>query len=365
MTTTRAVVMLGPRSFELRELDVPEVPPPRGALMRVLGNGICGSDWDVYSGAMTNPAGRPAPFPMIPGHEPVGQIVAIDPEASAAWNVAVGDRVAIESRVRCGMCPACLRGQGPQCANAVTYSLIGLDQGPGLWGGMADYMQLLPNTSVFKIPDHLSVEDAALFNPLGNALQWTIEAGQVGIGDRVLVLGCGQRGLCCALAAREAGARQVIVTGLSADGHKLALAPQFGADAMIDVDRLDTVQTVRELTGGEGVDVVIDTVPQAHGPIHDAFEALRLGGTLVAAGVRGGRADQFPFDRIRSKALRVIGVAATTAWSVSNALRIVAAQQYPFERLHSHRFGLPDAEVAVRTLGGETGTEPLHIMVMP
>lgn len=357
--------MLGPRSFELRELEFTETAPSGGALMRVLGNGICGSDWDVYSGAMSNPAGRPAPFPMVPGHEPVGQIVAIDPAASASWGVAEGDRVVVESRVRCGACTACLRGQGPQCRNAQTYSLIGLDHGSGLFGGMAEFMELLPNTSIFKVPDHLSVEDAALFNPLGNAMQWTIEAGQVRVGDRVLVLGCGQRGLCCAVAAREAGAQQVIVTGLGADAHKLALAPQFGADGVIDVEQSDTVQAIHDLTGGDGVDVVIDTVPQSHAPIHDAFEALRPGGTLVVAGVRGGLAHDFPFDRIRSKTLRLIGVAATTAWSVSNALRVIADQNYPFALLHSHRFGLVDAELAVRTLGGEVGSQPLHITVLP
>ena len=81
--------------------------------------------------------------------------------------------------------------------------------------------------------------------------------------------------------------------------------------------------------------------------------------------MRGGRADAFPFDRIRSKALRVIGVAATTAWSVSNALRIIADQRYPFARLHSHRFSLEDADLDVRTLGGEVGAAPLHITVMP
>jgi threonine dehydrogenase-like Zn-dependent dehydrogenase len=365
VTTARAVVMLGPRAWELRELEVPDTPPQGGALIRVLGNGICGSDWDVYSGAMSNPGGRPAPFPMVPGHEPVGEIVAIDSTASADWRVSVGDRVVVESRVRCGACPACRRGQGPQCGHALTYSLIGVDQGSGLFGGMADYMQLLPRTSVFRVPDHLSVEDAALFNPLGNAMQWTIEAGRVRVGDRVLVLGCGQRGLCCAICAREAGARQVIVTGRTTDAHKLALATQFGADATIDIDHAETVAAVTELTEGEGIDVVIDTVPQAHGPIIDAFECLRPGGTLVVAGVRGGRADAFPFDRIRSKALHVIGVAATTAWSVANALRVIADERYPFARLHSHRFGLEEAELAVRTLGGETGSEPLHITVMP
>jgi threonine dehydrogenase-like Zn-dependent dehydrogenase len=357
--------MLAPRTFELRELELPDAPPPGGAIMQVLANGICGSDWDVYSGATTNPAGRPAPFPMVPGHEPVGRIAAIDPLAAAAWGVQEGDRVVVESRVRCGECPECLRGSGPQCRNSVTYSLIPLSEGSGLHGGMAEYMELRARSSVFKVPAHLSDADAALFNPLGNAMQWTLEAGGTRVGDRVLILGCGQRGLCCAVAARETGASQVVLTGLRSDSHKLALAPEFGADATIVVDDEDTIERVRELTDGEGVDVVIDTVPQSYKPISDAFEALRPGGTLVLAGVRGRNADDFPFDRIRGRALHVVGVAATTAWSVTNALRTLAAGRYPFERLHSHRFSLDDAELAVRTLGGEAGSEPLHITIAP
>jgi threonine dehydrogenase-like Zn-dependent dehydrogenase len=361
----RALVMLAPRSLELRQLPVPESPPAGGAIMRVVANGICGSDWDVYSGHMKNPAGRPTPFPMVPGHEPVGRITAIDRAAARAWGVSEGDRVVVESRVRCGECRECLEGRGPQCRNSVTYSLIPLAEGSGLWGGMAEYMVLRPRSSVFKVPEHLTDEDAALFNPLGNAMQWTIEAGKVRVGDRVLVLGCGQRGLCSALAAREAGAAQVIVTGLARDAHKLALAPEFGADAAVDVEAEGTVEAVRELTGGEGIDVVIDTVPASYAPLADAFELLRLGGTLVLAGVRGSNANDFPLDRIRGKQLHVVGVAATTAWSVENALRVIGQQRYPFAKLHSHTVGLDGAEDAIRTLGGEVPGEPIHITIAP
>src|SRR4051794_6014918 len=172
MATARALVMLGPRSYELRELPVPEQPPAGGALMEVVANGICGSDWDVYSGRLKTPGGRPAPYPIVPGHEPVGRIVAIDPAAAQAWGVGEGDRVAVESRVRCGECRECLEGRGPQCRRSVTYSLIPLAEPPGLWGGMAEVMALRPRSSVFKVPEHLSDEDAALFNPLGNAFHW-------------------------------------------------------------------------------------------------------------------------------------------------------------------------------------------------
>jgi threonine dehydrogenase-like Zn-dependent dehydrogenase len=230
---------------------------------------------------------------------------------------------------------------------------------------MAEVMALRPRSSVFKVPGHLTNEDAALFNPLGNAFHWTLEAGKVRPGDRVLVLGAGQRGLSCAVAAAEAGASQVIVTGLARDAHKLALAPEFGATHAIDVEATDTVEAVREITGGEGPDVVVDTVPESSEPIRHALEALRVGGTLVLAGVRGKTFDDFPFDRIRTRMLHVVGVSATTAWSVTNALRVLGEGRYPFHKLHSHTVGLEGAEDAIRMLGGEVPGEPIHITVVP
>ena len=362
----RALVMKGPRSLELREVAVPEAPPPGGAIMKVVANGICGSDWDLYSGQMDMPAGRPAPFPMIPGHEPVGRIVSIDPVAAKVWGVSVGDRVVVESRVRCGVCIDCMNGRGFLCRNSVSYSLISIESGSGLWGGMAEYMSLRPGSVVFKVPEHLTDEDAALFNPFGNAFYWTIEAGKVGIGSRVAIFGAGQRGLACAIAAREAGAATVIVTGLSRDAHKLALAPLFGATHAVDVEKKDTVAAIRDITGGDGVDVLVDAVPESVKPLFHAIEALRRGGILVLAGVRGHPMDGFPLERFRSKQLHMVGVAATTSWAVANAVRVLGEGRYPFAKLHSHTFGLEQAERGIRILGGEIEDElPIHITVKP
>jgi threonine dehydrogenase-like Zn-dependent dehydrogenase len=361
----RALVMLAPRSFEVRELRVPDTPPAGGAILRILANGICGSDWDLYSGKLTRTLRGPIPWPVVPGHEPVGRIVAIDPAAAEAWKVAEGDRVVVESRIRCGECRECVEGRLSACRNALTYSLISVDEAPGLWGGMAEYMLVLPRSSVFKVPEHLSDADAGLCNPFGNAFSWTLQAARVGVGDRVLVLGPGQRGLACTVAAHEAGAAQIIVTGLSRDAHKLALAPEFGASAVINVEQEDTVERVRELTDGEGVDVVIDAVPEDATPIVHALEAARVGGTIVVAGVRASPAEEFPVGRITGRQLHLIGVSATTPWSVSNALRVLAEGRYPFHKLHSHSVGLEGVEDAVRILGGEVEGAPIHMTVVP
>jgi threonine dehydrogenase-like Zn-dependent dehydrogenase len=184
-------------------------------------------------------------------------------------------------------------------------------------------------------------------------------------GQRVLVLGAGQRGLCCAAAARECGAEQVIVTGLDRDRTKLDLAPRFGATHTVVVDAGDTVEQVQALTGGAGVDVVIDTVPVATGPLADAVELLRVGGRLVLAGVRPADAGHFPIERFRIKQLEMVGVSGTSTEAVRRAVETIAAGTYPFQLLHTHVFPLSRAADAIRLLGeSDPGQDPpIHIIV--
>jgi threonine dehydrogenase-like Zn-dependent dehydrogenase len=362
---TRAVVMTGTRSLGVEKLPVPDDPPVGGAILRVLANGICGSDWDLYSGVLQEivPDLR---FPMVPGHEMVGEIAVIDPAAALTWGVEQGDRVVVESGVRCGECRECVAGRIGRCLNRFGYSMTPLEVGSGLWGGMAEYMVLLPRSSVYKVPDGVSVEDASLFNPLGNSFHWTLESGGARAGQRVLVLGPGQRGLAAAVAATEAGAAQVIVTGLRRDAHKLQLAPEFGASEVIDVEEEDTVDAVRTLTRGLGVDLVVDTTPGDTMPILHAIDALAPGGTIVLAGMKGRPLDGLVTERLIGKEGRIVGSNTTTPWSVTNALRVISAGNYPFHKLHSHTVGLEETERAIRILGGEIeGEQPIHITIRP
>ena len=260
---------------------------------------------------------------MIPGHEMVGEIAQIHPAAERAWGLTTGDRVAVEPIISCGECEECIAGRGRFCTRASGYSSTSIDVAPSLWGGMSEYMVLRPGTRLHKIPESLSDEDAGLFNPFGNAFEWTARVGEVQIGDRVLITGCGQRGLACAVVARESGAAQVIVTGLSRDAHKLALAAEFGATDAINVETAGTVDAVMAATGGRGVDKVIDTAPGATETINHAVEVLRNEGTLVVAGEKGKDITGFRTDWIHRKALTVRGAFATTPWSTAQAIRIL------------------------------------------
>src|SRR3972149_6756900 len=105
-TTSRCIVQTGPRALGLRDLPLPERIGPEEGLLRVDACGICGSHYEQYAGVMPG-----LPFPLIPGHEPVGTIVEIGEEAARRWGVTAGDRVCVEALLPCGYCRQCRGGQ--------------------------------------------------------------------------------------------------------------------------------------------------------------------------------------------------------------------------------------------------------------
>jgi threonine dehydrogenase-like Zn-dependent dehydrogenase len=360
---TRAIVQTGPHELELRELPVPEIDDD-SALLRVEACGICGTDVEQYAGLI------PARFPLIPGHEPVGVIDRIGSRAAERWGVKVGDRVAVENYMPCSHCTPCLEGRYPRCESRegnFGYGHIGLAHPPGIWGAFADYMFLDPATVLHRLRPDVSPTVATLFNPLGAGHRWAIEVGGVKPGDMVVVLGAGQRGLASLIAARAAGADQVIVTGLRADAHKLALAKRLGADEVIDVEAEDTVTRVFKLTEGRCADVVIEVASSATGPVLDAIHCAKAGGTVVLAGLKGFKPiGGFVSDVVVIKEITIKGAFAVTNRSYRWAVRTIEAGAVPIEAMHTHDFELADTELAIRTLAGEVpGENPIHCSVRP
>lgn len=357
----RAAVQVGPRKIELREFPRPAIGADDG-LLRVEANGICGSNVETYKGHLGGP--RPA---FIPGHEPLGVIDELGERAAARWGVQPGDRVALEVIVPCRACQDCLTGRYQACRNrTVGHGVTGLDTPPSLFGGFAEYLYLSPNTVMHKIDNTLPAEVAAMFNPLGAGVRWACHLGEVGLGDTVLVLGAGQRGLAAVIAARAAGAGTIIVTGLTADAHKLALAREFGADHTIVVDTEDTVERVREITDGALADVVLELTPMAAGPVGDALLAVRFGGRVVLAGLKGGREIPVRTDTIINRALTVRGAFGVDATAYAEAIALIESGRFPLAKLHTHTFSLNDTELAIQTLAGEVpGEAPVHVSVHP
>jgi threonine dehydrogenase-like Zn-dependent dehydrogenase len=358
--TSFAMVQTAPRKLEARDLPLPEIDDDSG-LLRVEACGICGSDYEQFEGVLRTP------LPVVPGHEPLGVVAEIGERAARRWGVDVGDRVAVETMLSCHHCGPCLGGSYHLCDSRRIYSYIPLSEPPGLWGAYAQYLFLAPNCIVHKVDASLPASTAVMFNPLGAGFRWAVELPQTGPGDRVVILGPGQRGLASVLACREAGAAQIIVTGLAADAKKLTLAREFGADATIDVENEDARARIRELTGGRGADVVVDVSSYATEPVAASIDYVRMGGTVVLAGVKGFQPiPNFVSDKVVMKEVTIKGAIGVTRTGYANAIRLIERRQAPIERMHTHDFALPDAERAIRMLARQIpGEESIHSCLIP
>lgn len=362
-TTSRAIVQTGPRQLELRELPIPEIDDDSG-LLRVEACGICGSDVEQYTGAL------PVRWPLIPGHEPLGIIEKIGDRAAKRWGVNVGDRVAVEVLIPCGHCRACIEGRYQLCrghGGMFGYAYVPLSRPPGLWGAYADYMYLHPSSLVHPIRKDIPANLAVMFNPLGAGFRWAVEVPHTGPGDSVLILGPGQRGLASVIAARTAGADTIIVTGLTRDAHKLALAKELGADHVIDIETEDARTRVRELTNGRGADVVIEVSAYATAPVAEALYYVATGGRVVLAGVKGFKAvPDFISDMVVMKEITIVGVLGVTSRAYRSAIHLIESGRVPIAKMHTHDFALPDAERAIRMLAGEIpGESSIHSCLLP
>lgn len=360
----RAAVQTGPRQIEIREFPRPRIGPDDG-LLRVEANGICGSDIEIYRGHMGT-----ATQPFVPGHEPVGIIEELGERAAERWGVSVGDRVALEVIVPCRSCADCLVGRYQSCRRRRhSHGVTGIDDAPAVVGGFAEHLYLDPNAVMHRIDNSLPIDIAAMYNPLGAGVRWAVDLGGVGMGDTLVVLGAGQRGIAAVIAAKAAGARQVVITGLDADRHKLQAARELGADHTVVVDgpeAQDVVEVVAELTGGRMADVALDLTPMAAGPVTDALRVVRHGGRVVLAGLKGGRELPINTDLIINKGLSVQGAFGVDAAANAKAISLLESGQFDLGRMHTHSFGLDQVAEAIETLAGERGDgTAIHVTVEP
>jgi threonine dehydrogenase-like Zn-dependent dehydrogenase len=361
---TRAWVQRGARKLAVEEFELPAKLPAGGAIVDVEANGICGSDYEQYVGHFDDTGIME--YPLIIGHEPVVRIRDITPEAAERWQVGVGDRVAVEPHAGCGVCVYCMAGRQVLCPRKTQYGYVSLDVGHGLWGGLATQMVLEGNTVLHKLPEDLSTEDALMFNPLSAGFEWGVLKGRIGIGDDVLIIGAGQRGLACVIAAKMAGANRIAISGLESDRDKLEIARALGATDTIVTDPSDVASLVDQV-GQKSFDVVLDVVPAATRPVIDAIKAVRVGGRVVLGGLKGARVvPDFVSDDIVLKSIEVLGALGVSSRGYQLAIGAILSGRFDFSAWHTHTFRFDEAEEAIKVLGGEvkTGVTPIHVSVL-
>ncbi len=302
--------------LEIIDMPVPEVAADE-ILVRVRACGICGSDVHGLDGS----TGRRIP-PLVMGHEAAGEVAAIGAGVS---DLQPGERVTFDSTIYCGRCYFCLRGEDNLCDNR---EVLGVS--PGSYrrhGAFAEFVAV-PRRIVYRLPDTLSFEQAALIEAVSVAVHAAGLSG-VRLGDTAVVVGAGMIGLLVVEAVRRTGATRVVAVDV--DEARLSLARQLGATETI-LAGTGAVARILEGTGGRGADVAIECVG-AEAPIHTAISSVRKGGSVVLVGNVSPRV-ALPLQEVVSRQIRLQGSCASSG-EYPLVIDLMATQEIRVEPLIS------------------------------
>lgn len=344
----KAAVLEGIDEIALREVETPACTPD-GILVRVSACAVCGTDVKAlrHGHQMVKP-------PIILGHELAGTIVEVGEQVNGYYD---SERVTVASAVPCGRCYYCQRGQTTVCQNI-------LDIGSTWNGAFAEYLLVPPaavrNACVNKIPDGVSAAAVALTEPLACCLN-AQEMLQVGVGDTVLIIGCGPIGCLNAMLARARGAARIIMANRSAP--RLKMAGATGADQYVNTSEEDLKERVLSSTDGRGADVVIVACASAEAQEQSIELAAPRGRLNFFGGLpRGSTAIAFNSNRLHYEEMTLVGNHGSTPYQNYKALQLIASGQVDTEKIITHRFKLAEIEKAVTTAEKKEG---LKVLVEP
>lgn len=368
MQQVLAAVSLRDYRTEIRTFPFPDCTDDSG-LLKVELCGVCGSDWPMYN---TLPKSK---GPLILGHEAVGFIQSLGRFARSRFGVKEGDRVALEEYLPCGYCLYCRTGDFRLCEqtdifsnpSAIRFGATPVEIKPGLWGGYSQYQFLHPNSVFHRIPEKISGRLATLALPLGNGVEWAYLQGGLKIGECVVIQGPGQQGLSCVVAAKEAGAGNIIVTGLSneTDRRRLEIAKRLGAHHTIMVDQEDLLETTADLTGGDMADLVIDCASGGPETVVSAIQLARKCGRVILGGGKHKPVPEFDSDLLVRRFISVKGMRGHSYAAVELAISIIASNRYPLDEMCTHVFPLERTHDALASVGGKGIKNAIHVSVDP
>jgi threonine 3-dehydrogenase len=285
----RAIVKTRPEpGLWMQEVPVPE-PGPTEVLIKVRKSAICGTDvhiwnWDDWARATV-------PVPLVVGHEFCGEVADT---GSAVTRFRPGQRVSGEGHIVCGHCRNCRAGRGHLCRNTKGVGV----QRPGAF---AEYL-CLPQENVVPIPDDISDEVAAIFDPLGNAVHTALSFDLV--GEDVLVTGAGPIGIMGALIAQRVGARKVLITDLNDD--RLKLAAEMGIAHTLNPGRENLRDRMEAMGMTEGFDVGLE-MSGAAAAFRQMIDAMNNGGKVAILGIAPA-AFEIDWNKVIFKMLTLKGI---------------------------------------------------------
>ena len=286
----RTVVLEGIRKLALRDASEPALAGERDVLLRVDAVGVCGSDIHYYTTGRIG--SQVVQYPFVVWHEFGGTVLAV---GKSVTRVRPGDRVAVDPAMPCWVCDQCRAGRAHTCR---ALRFLGC---PGQAAGCLCDRIVMPETSCFVVPAGFTTEDAALVEPLSIGCYAVGLSGAVA-GRRIVIQGAGPIGLSVLLAARQAGAKSILVSEPLA--YRRTAAQQLGADAAVAPDDLEALVAQQEPLG---VDVVFECCGQ-QAAMDQAVPVLKPGGQMILVGIPEVDRISFPIDLLRRKELTLRNV---------------------------------------------------------
>lgn len=336
----RRVLVTAPNQVEVLIEPLPDMGSDE-ALLRLLACGVCGSD---RAGVLGEHAFMKPPY--YPGHEVVGEVVALGRPVD---DLSVGDMVTVQPTLSCGSCKMCRTGRDNLCDNLEFFG-CGYRE-----GGMADIFSV-PARRLYKVPESLTPEQAVLIEPLATPLHAVRLTGDLR-GKAVAVFGAGTIGLLTLLAAKRAGAGRVVCTDLLASKRQLAL--DLGADAVVESGAGGVAEAVRSELGESG-DAVFDCVATQE-TLADAINVATKGGTVTVVG-GGRRPATIDLPVLQEYQVRLQGSATYTREDFATATEMVSAADFDASRFVTAAYPLARAAEAFQAI--LSGRE-VKVLVVP
>lgn len=348
----RAAVMFGPQ--DIRVVDKPVPRPGYGeVLVEVSMCGTCGTDLKIFDGhfPLTPPYGE-----FTPGHEWTGTVVAL---GESVDEFAVGDKVCIEAHHGCGRCDNCIVGKYTACLNYGNTEKSHRASGMTTDGGFAEYA-VHNASSLYKMPENVTFEDAVLITTAGTGLYGLSATGGYIVGQDVAIFGPGPVGLTTVQACRQLGANKVILIGTRES--RLDMGKKVGADHVVNVREKDAVEEVMELTGGAGVDLSIECSGAVQTP-QQCAEITKRGGKILFVAFYPESVTMDLSSVIRND-ITMYTTRGEGGNNVKRAVSLAARGKLRGAELVTHKFPLEDISEAFRTMRERDG-DPIKIVVVP
>ena len=336
----KQAIMVRPGEIEFRQVERPVIQDDE-ILMQTKRIGVCGSDIHVFHGKHPYTS-----YPVVQGHEVAGYVVEV---GQAVEGIAVGDKVTFTPQVVCGECYPCRNGMYHVCEKL---KVMGFQT-----GGAAQEYFVLPRWNVFKLPDELSLDHAAMIEPVSVGVHAVRRAGDV-TGKKVLVLGAGTIGNLVAQVAKALGAAAVMITDVS--DYKLKKATACEIDFVINTAHEDLNAALLRDFGPNRADLILECVG-AQATVTQAVECARKGTTIVVVGVFGEK-PVINLGYVQDRELNLIGTAMYQKTDFEGAIELVTSGKIHLDELLTHRFAFEDYLQAYHTIERSNG-EYMKVMI--